>query len=221
MPNFLPQWTNQLPWKIVVCSAVAGVLLIVGITYYFTPKYTRVGYEPGQPVPFSHTLHVQQLGMDCRFCHSSVEIAAQSSIPNAQTCMSCHVQITPDSPKLAAVRAAWNDGKGGGPPVNWTRVHQLPDYVYFDHAVHVNRGVSCTSCHGNVDRMDVVSQKQPLSMSWCLDCHRVPEAHLQPLQDVFHSARDPLSPEARLKQGRQLKQEWDVSPPVTCGGCHR
>src|SRR5471030_1504130 len=104
MANFFPKWTNQLPWKLAICLGVLSLSLVAGVTYYFTPKYTRVGYQPDQPVPFSHALHVQQLGMDCRYCHSFVEVSAASNLPSVQTCMSCHTQVKADSPKLAAVR---------------------------------------------------------------------------------------------------------------------
>jgi len=221
MANLFPEWTNQLPWKLVVCVAVIGAALTAGITYYFTPKYTRVGYEPGQPVPFSHALHVQQLGMDCRYCHSFVEVAAHSNVPSVQTCMSCHTQVKPDSPQLEPIRAAWNGGKADGPAVNWVRVHRLPDYVYFNHAVHVNRGVSCYSCHGSINEMAVVHQHEPQSMAWCLTCHREPQKFLRPPDKVFDLTWKAGSVDEQWALGTKLKKEWSVSPPVTCGGCHR
>jgi len=217
MANVFPQWANQLPWKFALGAVALGAALVAAVGYYATPKYTRVGYEPSQPVPFSHALHAGQLGMDCRFCHSFVEVAGQANLPTAQTCMSCHQQIKADSPQLAAVRAAWNGGKGDGPPIQWTRVHRLPDYVYFNHAAHVSRGVSCLSCHGDVSEMAVVYQKQPQSMKWCLDCHRVPEDHLRPPSAIFSGTAWP----GPSRTGIELKQAWGVSPSVTCGACHR
>jgi hypothetical protein len=221
MANFFPKWSNHLPWKTGVVVSVATVLLIAGVTYYFTPKYTRVGYQPTQPVPFSHVLHVQQLGMDCRYCHTFVEVASHSNVPDTQTCMGCHTQIKADSPMLEAVRAAWNDGAGDGPPVNWVRIHRLPDYSYFNHAVHVNRGVSCYSCHGAVNEMEVVYQHEPQSMAWCLECHRAPENFLRPPEEIYNMDWRPESAQAQLDLGRMFKEQWDVNPPVTCGGCHR
>jgi len=221
MANFFPKWTNQFPWKLVVCLGVLGASVTAGITYYFTPKYTRVGYQPTQPVPFEHTIHVQQLGMDCRYCHSFVEVASHSNVPSVQTCMSCHTQVKPDSPKLEAVRAAWNGGKGDGPAVNWVKIHKMPDYVYFNHAAHVNRGVSCYSCHGAINEMKVVYQHEPQSMSWCLDCHRAPENNLRPPSEVFNMNWKAGSAQEQREIGLKFKEEWDVNPPTDCGGCHR
>jgi len=217
MANIFPKWTNELPWKLLVCSATLLAVIVLGVTYYFTPKYTRVGYGPDQPMSFSHALHVQQLGMDCRFCHSFTTTAAHADVPTTQTCMSCHQQIKADSPKLAPLRESWKTGK----PVNWVRVHHLPDYVYFNHAAHVTRGVSCYSCHGSVQEMDAVWQRQPMSMSWCLSCHRSPENFLRPPDQVFNMAWKASSLEGQHAMGMQFKKEWDVNPPVNCGGCHR
>lgn len=221
MANFFPKWTNQLPWKVVVCVLVIGAAISGGLTYYFTPKYTRVGYQPTQPVPYEHTVHVQQLGMDCRFCHSFVEVAGTANIPTVQTCMSCHQQVKSDSPRLAAVRNAWNGGKADGPPVNWLKIHRAPDYVYFNHAVHVNRGVSCYSCHGPVNEMRVVYHHEPQSMGWCLDCHREPQKFLRPPEEVFNLNWRPASAAAQREMGTEFKKEWEVNPPTSCGGCHR
>ncbi len=217
MANFFPKWTNLLPLKLVICLAVLGAAVTAGLTYYFTPKYTRVGYQPTQPVPFSHVIHVKQLGMDCRYCHSFVEVASHSNVPTTQTCMSCHTQVKKDSPKLEAVRKSWETGQ----PVQWIRIHKLPDYTYFNHAVHVNRGVSCYSCHGAVNEMPVVYQHEPQSMSWCLDCHRAPENHLRPPSEIFNMNWKAASHEEQREMGLKFKKEWDVNPPVTCGGCHR
>ena len=119
------------------------------------------------------------------------------------------------------MRAAWNGGKADGPPVNWVRIHQVPDYVYFNHAAHVNRGVSCYSCHGAVNEMAVVYQHQPQSMSWCLDCHRAPENNLRPPGEIYNMNWKAESPEQQREMGLKFKEEWDVNPPVSCGGCHR
>ena len=217
MANFFPKSTNWLPLKLVICAGAIVTFIVGGLWYYFTPKYTRVGYEPTQPVPFSHVIHVQQLGMDCRYCHSFVEVASHSNVPTTQTCMSCHTQIKADSPKLAAVRESWKTGQ----PVNWVRIHKVPDYTYFNHAVHVNRGVSCYSCHGAINEMKVVYQHEPQSMSWCLDCHRAPENHLRPPSEIYNMAWKPTGQETQREIGMKFKEEWEVNPPVTCGGCHR
>jgi len=217
MANLFPRWTNWLPLKIVICAGAVVTLLVCGIWYYFTPKYTRVGYEPTQPVPFSHVIHVEQLGMDCRYCHSFVEVASHSNVPTTQTCMGCHTQIRANSPKLAEVRKSWTTGQ----PVNWVRIHKAPDYVYFNHAVHVNRGVSCYSCHGDVSAMPVVYQHEPQSMAWCLECHRAPQNHLRPPTEIYNMKWKPAAGETQQDIGMKFKQEWEVNPPVTCGGCHR
>src|SRR5439155_1478056 len=131
------------------------------------PKYTKVGYQPIQPVPFPHDIHVTQLGMDCRYCHSFVEVAAHSNVPNTQTCMNCHTQVQKDNPKLEPVRASWKSGD----PVDWVWIYRTVDYVYYNHAAHVNRGISCFSCHGPVNHMSTLYLAKPHSMAWCLDCH--------------------------------------------------
>jgi hypothetical protein len=219
MANFFPKWLNWLPLKLTICIGVIVTTLVGGIWYYFTPKYTRVGYEPDQPVPFSHVVHVEQLGMDCRYCHSFVEVASHSNVPTTATCIACHGEgkIKHDSPKLTAVVESWKTGR----PVQWARVHQVPDYAYFNHAVHVNRGVSCYSCHGDVSAMPVVYQHEPQSMAWCLECHRAPENHLRPPEEIYNMKWKPVAGETQREIGMKFKQEWDVNPPVTCGGCHR
>lgn len=218
MANLFPKWTNRLPLRAVIAASLVGTALTVGVWYYFTPKYTRVGYMPTQPVPFSHRLHVQQVGMDCRYCHSFVEQAAHSNVPTTQTCMNCHSVIKANSPKLQAVRDSWKTGQ----PIPWVRIHRVPDYAYFNHSAHVNRGVSCVSCHGKVNEMAVVWHDQPQSMSWCLDCHRNPENHLRPLTEITHLDWKPEDMGTTQRElGAKLVKEWNVHPPVTCGGCHR
>jgi hypothetical protein len=194
MGNFFPRWTNWLPLKIAIALVFIVVGVAAGVTYYFTPKYTRVGYMPTQPVPFSHKIHAGQLGLDCRFCHTFGERGSHSNIPNNQTCANCHGegkgQIKISSPKLEPVR---NAAKPGGEPIQWVKVHKAPDYVYFNHSAHLNRGISCVSCHGRVDQMDVVWHHEPQSMGWCLECHREPENKLRPLSEVTNLAYEPKS----------------------------
>lgn len=215
MANIFPKWTNALPQKLAIGLLVLAASLILGIGYYFTPKYTRVGYEALQPAPFSHAMHVQQLGMDCRYCHSFAEVSAHSNLPTSQSCMACHLQIRPTSPKLDAVRESLMTGM----PVSWARIHQAPDYVYFNHAVHLNRGVSCFDCHGAVNEMTAIYQAKPQSMAWCLECHRAPENFLRPPSEVFNMAWRP--PAGAKQMGTFFKKDWQVNPPTTCGGCHR
>lgn len=224
MANIFPRSSNLLPFKIVLCLLVLGGAVSGGMWYYFTPKYTRVGYQPIQPVPFSHKIHAGQLGMDCRYCHSFVETAAHSNIPTTQVCMNCHGQVQKDNPKLQAVRESWQSGR----PIEWIQIHKTPDYVYFNHAAHVNRGVSCVSCHGDITEMEVVYHHEPQSMSWCLDCHRNPENALRPVDKVtdLKWKPEPKNGEslaaAQRSLGLQLKHDWKINPPdKNCAGCHR
>lgn len=191
MGNLFPRWTNWLPLKIAVMAIFMVGGLALGVTYYFTPKYTRVGYEPTQPVAFSHKQHVGQVGLDCRYCHSFVEVSGHANVPTNQTCLNCHGpdkgQIKKDSEKLAMVR----DADKNNTPIKWAKVHKSPDFVYFNHSVHLNRGVSCQNCHGQINEMEVVRHAEPHSMGWCLDCHRNPENKLRPLDQVTNLTYKP------------------------------
>lgn len=217
MSKIFPKWSNRLPLLIVIFVFVTGGVVTAGITYYFTPKYTRVGYAPDQPVPFDHSLHAGQLGMDCRYCHTYVEQSSHSNIPTTETCMNCHNQIQTTSELLTPVRDSLASGEG----IPWVRIHKAPDYVYFDHSVHVNRGVSCFSCHGQINEMEVVKHAEPQSMGWCLDCHRAPENHIRPLDQVYNLDWAAATPEEQVTQGLELVENWNIKPPQSCSGCHR
>jgi hypothetical protein len=219
MSKIFPKSANALPLQILIFLGIVGGIATAGINYYATPKYTRVGYAPVQPVPFDHSLHAGQLGIDCRYCHSSVEKSGTSSVPTAQTCMNCHSIVKPNSPLLEVVRQSYATGE----PVPWVKIHAVPDYVYFNHSVHVARGVSCVECHGKVNEMPVVHQDQPHSMSWCLDCHRDPAGRIREPKDVFNldSARlADQGPEGK-KKAQEYIHNWKVMPPQSCSGCHR
>jgi len=179
-----PRWTNWIPLVVVGGLALAVPSITFAVLYWFSPEYTDVGYAPKQPVPFSHKLHAGELGLDCRYCHYTVEKAGHAAVPSTETCMGCHTAIRNKSEKLTLVRESYNTGK----PVEWIRVHMLPDYAYFNHSVHVAAGVGCATCHGRIDKMTVVRQAKPLSMSWCLDCHRAPNKHLRPREQVTNMA---------------------------------
>jgi hypothetical protein len=217
MANIFPRWTNWLPIKVLICAGITVGVISAGVAFYFTPKYTRVGYSPTQPVPFSHALHVGQLGMDCRYCHSNVEVSSHANAPSTQTCMTCHNSVQKENPKLKAVHDSWNTGK----PVQWIRIHQVPDYAYFNHSVHVNRGVSCVSCHGQINEMEVVHHDQPQSMGWCLECHRHPENHLRPTDQITNLTWKPGDGTTQKQLGEKLMKDWDVNPPQDCSACHR
>ncbi len=162
--------------------SVAGTVLTAALVTYFGMhnRVTDVGYRPQQPVPFSHKLHVGELGIKCVYCHAGVERSPHSPVPTVSTCMGCHIVVKAESPRLALVREAYETGR----PLEWRRVHKLPDYVHFNHARHIRAGIDCASCHGPVERMGVVSQVAPLSMGWCLDCHRNPEKHIIPAREI-------------------------------------
>ena len=199
MANVFPKWVNTIPIKVVVAVILIKTAVIAGFTYYATPKYTRVGYAPTQPVAFSHALHSGQLEIDCRYCHTNVDRSEHSNVPATEVCMSCHSMVRKDDPILAPVRESYASGE----PIPWVRIHKTPDYVYFNHAVHVNRGISCVECHGRVDEMKVVHHDKPLSMGFCLDCHRNPEEYIRPPEEVYNLAWERPDTEEFKEMGKQ------------------
>ncbi|HSR69633.1 MAG TPA: cytochrome c3 family protein [Acidobacteriota bacterium] len=201
-----------------VATAVMAVAVGGGMWYFFSPEYTDVGYAPVQPVPYSHELHAGQLDIDCRYCHASVEKSAAAVIPPTQTCMNCHQLVLRDSPNLAPIVESSTSKRR----MRWVRIHDLPEYAYFDHSSHVNQGVGCASCHGRIDQMVVVRQVEPLSMAWCLDCHRNPGPHLRPLEEVTNMNWTP-SPDPAQRQAfiESAMAQRNINPPVDCSGCHR
>jgi hypothetical protein len=219
MSKLFPKSANKLPLQIVIYLVVLGSIATAAVTYYMTPKYTRVGYAPVQPVPFSHAKHVGEVGLDCRYCHTSVEESYHSQVPTAQTCMNCHSIVKKDSPLLAPVRESFEKGT----PVPWVWIHTTPDYAYFNHSIHVNRGVSCVECHGKVNEMDTVTHAQPLSMSFCLDCHKDPAPRLRDPKDVFNLDSKRLVDQgpAGVKKATEYVHNWKLMPPQSCSGCHR
>jgi hypothetical protein len=203
---------NLVPAALAAAVVFGGIALIGIVWYYFSPEYTDVGYRPVQPVPYSHKLHAGDLGLDCRYCHTTVEIAAVAAIPPVQTCMNCHAIIKTDSEKLQPIRDSYETGQ----PIEWIRVHNLPDYAYFNHSMHVNAGVGCISCHGNVAQMEVVMQMKPLSMGWCLDCHRDPGPHLRPKSEVTNMDWQPPA-----NGDGMAVASAHVQPSTDCVTCHR
>ncbi len=217
MSKIFPKSANKLPLQIVIYLGVLAGIATAGVTYYMTPKYTRVGYAPVQPVPFSHAKHVQEVGLDCRYCHSNVDKSGHSNVPSSQTCMNCHSIIKTTSPLLAPVRESYEKGT----PVPWVWIHQTPDYAYFNHAVHVNRGISCVECHGKVNEMQVVWHDKSHSMGFCLDCHRAPEKFIREPKDVYNLDSLTLADQGRLEEAHKMIKDWKVKPPQSCSGCHR
>jgi hypothetical protein len=201
-------------------SIFGGIFVLAG-ALWVTVSISRSDYltqantAREQPVPFSHQHHVGGMGLDCRYCHTSVETSRIAGIPPTRTCMNCHSQIWSDSPILEPVRESYRADK----PLAWLRVHDLPGFVYFDHSVHVSRGVGCTTCHGPVDQMPLMWQHASLQMEWCLECHRYPERYLRPKEQVFNVAWQP--PPNQLEEGRRLVELYGIHTRTSCSACHR
>lgn len=207
--------------RVTIFGAAFFAVGLLGVVYalfrspYVTGQYVAID----QPVQFSHEHHANALAIDCRYCHTSVETSSYAGIPPTETCMSCHSQIWRDSPMLARVR----DSLRKDEPIPWNKVHDLPDYVYFNHSVHIAKGVGCTSCHGRVDQMPLIWKDAPLTMEWCLGCHRAPEKHLRPKDEIFNMAWSAGSEAAQLDLGRELvkKNHVPVHRLTDCSTCHR
>ena len=214
MEPIFPKWTNRIPLIVGILLPLIAIGLIGGVWYFFSPKFTDVGYQPHQPVPFSHQLHAGDLGMDCRYCHSTIERSWFAAIPPTQTCMGCHKIVKADSPALAPVRESFEKGT----PVQWVKVHMLPDFARFDHRPHLSAGVACMSCHGRIDQMTEVHQVEPMSMGWCLECHRNPTPNLRPKSEVTNMLWN--SKEAHYDPHNDPLRTRTVNPPTNCSNCH-
>ena len=210
-----PPWMDKTIKVVGAFLGAGAVYYVVLAVYAFSPTTMNVGYQPDQPVPYSHALHVGELGMDCRYCHTTVDRAAHANVPPTATCMNCHARVRAQSDKLIPIRESYATGL----PVEWVRIHDLPDYVYFNHSAHVNKGVGCVSCHGRVDKMEKVFQAEPLNMAWCLACHRAPEEFLRPKE--FVTSMDWVPEEDQETLGARLKELYDVNPSTDCSTCHR
>ena len=212
-----PRWTNKTPALVLALVTGGAVTAGAALTYYGTDKHFSVGYQPTQPVDYSHKLHAGDMGMDCRYCHVNVERSFVASVPPTQVCMNCHTTVKKDSPLLTPVRDSATTGK----PVPWLRVHKVADYVYFDHSRHVTRGVGCVECHGRIDFMERVRQEMPLSMGWCLECHRDPAPHLRPVEMITKMDWEPPEGETRESFGQKIVEREHINPPTDCSRCHR
>ena len=215
MPQIFPESANRVPLYLVAGVGAAALLAPLFIWYYFSPEFTDVGYQPTQPVPFSHQLHAGELELDCRYCHAQVERSSVASVPPTQVCMNCHQLVARDSEKLAVIRDSIDNDR----PVEWIRVHKIPEYAYFDHSLHLRAGVGCSSCHGDIRSMEVVTQMKPLSMSWCLDCHRNPDPHLRERDQITNTTWEPSKDQAAF--AAMVKEELQIAPPEDCSACHR
>ena len=206
--------------RVIIFCFVAAIILFSWIVYavWWSPYTTYVDIPLHQPVPFSHKHHVGDDGIDCRYCHDSVEKSAFAGIPSTHICMTCHSQIWTEAPVLAPVRGSLATGR----PIRWTRVNDLPDFVFFNHAIHINKGVGCSTCHGPVDEMPITWRAQSLYMKWCVNCHRAPQNYLRPRDQIFNLHWQP--PPDQERQGMSLARQYhiDLSGRLTnCSVCHR
>ncbi len=202
--------------------SIYGAVFFVGFVLWFiggivrAPYVTNQGVTREQPVPFSHQHHVAGLGIDCRYCHTSVETSNFAGIPPTATCMNCHAQIWTSASMLEPVRQSYSTGK----PLIWSRVHRLPDFVHFDHSIHVNKGVGCATCHGRIDKMALTYQASPLTMEWCISCHRDPAKFVRPRSEVFNMGYE--APD-QATMGPQLVKQYKINKPqvlMSCSTCH-
>jgi Cytochrome c7 and related cytochrome c len=216
MPQIFHRSTNTFSklsifGAVFILAALAAIIDAINRSSYVT----QAGVSREQPVPFSHRHHVGGIGIDCRYCHTSVEDAAFADIPPTKTCMNCHSQIFSNSPTLEPVRESFRSDKS----IQWTRVHDLPDFVYFNHSIHVSKGVGCSTCHGRVDLMPLVWQEKSLQMEWCVDCHRHPERYVRPREEIFNMEYQP--PADQIAQGTRLVEQYKIQSLTSCSTCHR
>jgi cytochrome c7-like protein/class III cytochrome C family protein len=218
MPQVFHRSTNTLSRLSIFGGLFAVAALAWGLALVNRSAYvTWAGVARQQPVPFSHRHHAGELGIDCRYCHTTVERSAVAGIPPTKTCMNCHSQIWVDSPMLEPVRASFRTDRS----IEWIKVHDLPDFVYFNHSIHVRQGIGCVSCHGRIDRMNLTWQAASLQMEWCLNCHRQPEQYVRPREEVFNMEWKPPSDQAAL--GSKLVAEYHIQKQqlTNCSICHR
>ncbi len=208
-------------------ASIVAAILLGGLAFYVVTQVSRSTYLTGrylekqQPVQFSHKHHNGDDGIDCRYCHSSVEYTASAGLPPTATCMNCHSQIWSDSQYLEPVRASYRENK----PIQWEKVHDLPEFVYFNHSIHVAKGVGCSTCHGRIDQMPSVYQQNTLQMEWCLACHKAPENFIRPKSEVFNMEWRPENTSVEeIEEGKRLKADYKVRSRemmTSCSTCHR
>ncbi len=207
----------DLKLKLVILCLIAAAVAAVIVWRMASGEPNAIYAAVDQTIPFSHKHHVGDDGIDCRFCHASVETSAFAGIPSSETCLNCHSQLFTDAQALAPLMASWLQQK----PLRWRRVHQLPDFVYFNHGIHVNKGIGCETCHGRIDQMPLTRRVESLEMRWCLDCHRAPERHLRPRDKVFDMGWQP--PQEQTAAGRKLAEAYGIrlGHLTDCSLCHR
>ena len=216
MPQIFHRSANTIS-RVSIFGAVFFVAALLGIFVEVnrSPWVTEARVPREQPIQFSHERHVAGLGIDCRYCHTTVETSSFAGIPPTKTCMNCHSQIFSNSPFLEPVRQSFRTDRS----IEWIRVHDLPDFVYFNHSIHIHKGIGCTTCHGQVDRMPLMWQEQSLQMEWCVNCHRYPERYVRPRDQVF--SVDYIAPSDQLELGRRLVDEYQIERLTSCSTCHR
>jgi hypothetical protein len=216
MPQYFSKNANTLA-RFTLIAVVTIVILVAwaGAMIVRSPYETMQEVPREQPVPFSHEHHVGGLGIDCRYCHTTVETSSFANIPPTKVCMNCHSQMWATSPELEPVRESYRSGRS----IAWTRVHDLPEFVYFNHSIHVNKGIGCSSCHGRVDKMPLMWQAKSLTMQWCLDCHRHPDRQVRPRDKVFDMAYTP--PPDQIAFGKRLVKQYHIQSLTSCSTCHR
>lgn len=215
-----PKWTNLAVVGLLLGLLTVPVYLGLLLAYGANATTLNVGYQPTQPVPYSHAVHVGKLGMDCRYCHATVEQTGFAALPSTDICMNCHKAILPDSARMALVQQSYVEGT----PIPWKKVHLMADYVYFNHSAHVNVGVGCVECHGPVQQMETVYMAKPLNMAWCIECHRDPKPYLRPRDQVTNMAWAPQGaddPRARADLGKKLEENYHIRASTDCVTCHR
>jgi hypothetical protein len=211
-----PAWGNSVLWLSLVLLGAGVIGFIAFLMIWARTPYSTGQEDPiDQPVKFDHRHHARDDGISCLYCHGSAQKSPYAGVPPTELCMNCHSQVWTRSPEVLPVRASYFEGT----PIHWQRVHSLPGFVYFDHSIHVAKGVGCVSCHGRIDQMAQVLQVESLSMGWCLDCHRNPEAHLRPPEHVADMDWVPDRPQTVI--GPEIKEQLHVNPTTDCTGCHR
>lgn len=219
MPPIFPPRSNTFARaSILVLLILLGAITAFLVWWLHSSTFNKVGVAVGQPVTFPHDRHVAVLQLDCRYCHDGVDQSSFASLPPTETCMSCHSQVAPTSPLLIPVRESWKYGT----PIVWNRVNNLPDHAFFDHKIHVNKGIGCESCHGRVDQMGTAVKAEAFYMAFCIDCHRNPERFVRPLDQVYTMGYTPA--ESQVSLGPKLVQEYNIKPAqqlMNCSICHR
>ncbi len=216
MPQVFHRSSNAIA-RLSLLGGAAAAAIVGAVAFYLVRSDYATGAKipPEQPVPFSHAHHAGGDGIDCRYCHTTVETSSYAGVPPTETCMNCHSQIWTNSPNLALVRQSFQDGD----PIEWTRVHDLPDFVYFNHSIHISKGIGCSTCHGDVTTMNLTWQDQPLNMTWCLDCHSQPEKYVRERKDIYDMDYQP--PANQMELGHRLVREYGIEKKLSCSVCHR